>query len=449
MKQVLGRLLAIGIGVFVLGCASVRPTLQIPEKRPLGQQYHTVAPEAAPSEIAISDSGEVLTLPVALQLALLKNPELQGVAYEIRIREAQALQASFLPNPEASVEVENVGGQGDVSGLRAAETTLQIGQLIELAGKRQKRTRVAELEGTLAGWDFEARRMDVYLQTVQAYVDVVAAQERLRLMRELQELAEQFLITIQERIAKGKDSPAEAARAEVELANARVAVQAAEKSLQSARRQLASMWGSPALKFQQVAGQLDTLPALPPRNALLTYVKRTPEVARWAAAIQLAEARLALEKAQRVPDPTLSAGIRRLNEIDASAFVLGISLPLQIFNRNQGNIQAAALQRKQANYFQQAALLDVQTRLFTLYNQLAALQAEITILKNQSMPRAEQAFQVIREGYLQGRYGFLEVLDAQRTLFDVRSRYIDVLSEFHQRIAEIERLIARPINGVF
>ncbi len=449
MKQAFGRLLAIGIGIIVLGCASVRPTLQLPEKRPLGKQFTVPVLEAEPPAITVADSGNVLTLPLALQLALLRNPQLQGVAYEIRIQEARALQAAFLPNPEISLEMENVGGQGELAGVRAAETTLQIGQLIELAGKRQKRARVAELEGALAGWDFEARRLDVYVQTVQAYVEVVAAQERLKLMQELEVLAEQFLNTIQDRIQKGKDSPAEAARAEVELASARVAVQAAENALQSARQRLAAMWGAADLKFTRVSGRLDTLPALPTQAALLEYVTQTPEVARWAVAMQLAEARLALEKAQRVPDPTIAAGVRRLHEAESSAFVLGVSLPLQIFNRNQGNIQAAALQRQQVAYFQQAALLDVQTRLATLYNQLVALKAEILILKEQSLPRAEEAFRVIREGYMQGRYGFLEVLDAQRTLFDVRSRYIEVLGQFHQQVAEIERLIARPINGVF
>ena len=449
MKQVIRRFLAIGLGILVLGCAGVRPSLQLPEKRPLGKQYIDSLEETPSPKNIVADSGNVLTLPMALQLALLRNPALQGVAYEIRIREAQALQASFLPNPEIDIEMENIGGQSELAGIKAAETTLQIGQIIEMAGKRQKRTRIAELEGTLAGWDFEARRMDVYLQTVKAYIEVVAAQERLKLTLELQGLAEQFLKNIQDRIKKGKDSPAEAARAEVELANARVAVQAAEKALQSARQRLAAMWGDTDLKFQRVAGRLDSLPKVPELASLLDFVVQTPEIARWAVAMQLAEAQLALEKARRIPDPTISAGVRRLNEVESNAFVFGVSFPLPLFNRNQGNIRAAMLKQQQIAYFQQAALLEVQTRLQTAYHRLAALKSEIAILQEQALPRAEEAFLVVRKGYMQGRYGFLEVLDAQRTLFDVRSRYIEVLSQFHQQVAEIERLIAQPINGAF
>ncbi len=451
------KFLAIGIvSFFVVGCASIRPTVQVPEKRELGREFASPIPvsiepqaERADTAFSVADSGDVLTLRQALQLALLNNPALQGFSYEVRIREAQALQASLLPNPEVGLEVENIGGQGDVRGLRAAETTLQFSQLIELGGKRQKRTRVAELEGNLAGWDFEARRLDVYAATVEAYVAVVAAQERVRLSRELVALAESFLKNIYERVEKGKDSPAEAARAEVELANATVELQAAEKALQSARQQLAALWGSTRLKFQRVSGKLDTVVALPPLDNLVDYVVKNPDIARWAAEKQLADARLASEKAQRIPDPVVSGGIRRLNEIESNAFVMGISVPLLVFNRNQGNIRAAELQRLQVERFQEAALIAVRSNLVTLYNQLTAVRDEIQIIRTQSLPRAEEAFRIIREGYLSGRFGFLDVLDAQRTLFDVRSRYVDALAEFHTLVAQIERLTAHRIDGFF
>ncbi len=449
--------LAIGLSVLIFaGCAGIRPTIQVPEKRELGKQFPTPEPVVAPAatetpqpEFSVADSGAVLTLRQALQLSLLNNPALQGFSYDVRIREALALQASYLPNPEVSLEVENVGGSGDVSGFRGAETTLQLSQLIELGGKRLKRTRVAELEGTLSGWDFEARRLDVYVATVAAYVDVVAAQEQVRLNQELVSLAENFLNNIKERVQKGKDSPAEAARAEVELANARVQLQAAEKMLESARQRLAAMWGSTQLKFQQVSGRLDNLVEIPALRQLTEYVFSNPDVARWAVEIQLAEARIASEKAQRIPDPVLAGGIRRLNELESNAFVVGISLPLQVFNRNQGNIRAAELQRLQVERFREAALVTVRSELVRLYNQLSAVREEIAIIQKQTLPRADEAFRIIREGYASGRFGFLDVLDAQRTLFEVRSRYVEALAEFHRLVAELERLTAHRIDGFF
>ena len=120
----------------------------------------------------------------ALSLALVKNPELAAFSWEVRAREARALQASLLPNPEIEVELENFGGSGDVGGFEQTESTLLLRQLIELGGKRRKRTHVAALESDLAAWDFEIKRLDVFTQVTQFFVGVVSAQERVALNTE-------------------------------------------------------------------------------------------------------------------------------------------------------------------------------------------------------------------------------------------------------------------------
>jgi len=88
----------------------------------------------------------VLTLPQAQALALLQNPKLAAFGWEVRAREAQILQAGLRPNPEVEVEVENFAGSGALQAFRGTEITILLSQLIELAGKRHKRARVAALE---------------------------------------------------------------------------------------------------------------------------------------------------------------------------------------------------------------------------------------------------------------------------------------------------------------
>src|SRR3972149_1747368 len=163
-----------------------------------------------------------LELREALSLALLHNPELASFSIEVRAAEARTLQAGLRPNPEFDVEVENFAGSGALRRFDETETTIQLGQLMELAGKRRKRERVASLERDLAGWDYEAKRGDVLTETSKTFVEVLAAQERLALTQELLRLAEQTFETVSARVQAGKVSPIEETKAGVALANSRI-----------------------------------------------------------------------------------------------------------------------------------------------------------------------------------------------------------------------------------
>src|SRR5215510_5907783 len=171
-----------------------------PEPRPLGSDIPSYRPPPQPPDTAlaaraVTNPTGVLTLPQAQALALLQHPKLAAFGWEVRAGEARTLQAILPPNPELGVEVENFAGSGVLRGFQSAEITIHLSQLIELAGKRQKRTRVAALERDLVAWDYEATRIEVLTQVTRAFVEVLSAQQRLRLNLELVRLAEQVLRT--------------------------------------------------------------------------------------------------------------------------------------------------------------------------------------------------------------------------------------------------------------
>ncbi|MFA5253008.1 MAG: TolC family protein, partial [Phycisphaerae bacterium] len=97
---------------------------------------------------------------------------------ETRVAEARELQAGLWPNPALEIGVEDVGGSGGRSGFNAAETTIQLSQLIELGDKAQKRRNVASLEKELTGWDYEAKRLEILTEASKAYVELLAIQEK-------------------------------------------------------------------------------------------------------------------------------------------------------------------------------------------------------------------------------------------------------------------------------
>jgi cobalt-zinc-cadmium efflux system outer membrane protein len=393
----------------------------------------------------------VLRLPQAQALALMQNPDLAAFAWDVRAGEARTLQAGLRPNPEAGVEVENVAGSGEFRDFDGAEVTLSLSQVIELAGKRRKRAQVAALERDLAAWDYETSRLDVLTQVTQAFVDVLSVQERLAVDAELVRLAEQVARTVTERVNAGKVSPLEATRARVALASSRIALQRARRELSAAKDRLAATWGGTPATFERVAGNLETLNPIPSAAALAQRVEQNPDIARWATAMAQRQAALTLEEANRSPDPTLGAGVRYFNmvdEADAYAFLFAASVPLPVFDRNQGNILEARYQLAKTEAERRAAAVRVQTALAETHAALSAAYSEAVTLRDEVLPGAQQAFEAAREGYHQGKFQFLDMLDAQRTLFEARGQYLEALSAYHQAVAALERLIGEPLSAL-
>ena len=433
------------------GCAAPRTTVLLPEPPPLTGEYERyLPPEKAATPDTLSDVAEradgVLSLPAALSRALLHNPALAAFSYEIRAAEARALQSGLYPNPEVGIELENFAGSGAFSGTGELETTLFLGQSILLGGKRGKAIRAATLESALAAWDYESARLDVLTAVRQAFVEVLFDQQRVELNKELVQLAEQLLQTIDRRVKAGKVSPAELARAQVRLSAQRVELLRARRELEAARIRLASTWGARNAGFTRVAGVLDTLYAIPPREKLIPLLGQNPDWTRFETALQQRQAVIALEDARRIPDPTISGGVRRFNGTNDNAFVAGISIPLPLSDRNQGAREEARVRFSQTMREKQAMEVRLAADLAQVYSRLQNVYQEATALRDQILPEAQRAFETINEGYLQGRFNFLDVLDAQRTLFEARGQYLRALADFHTNTAEIERLIAQGIH---
>lgn len=389
---------------------------------------------------------EELAIGEALARALKFNPSLHAYAWKVRAREAAALQAGFLPNPEFSLEAENIFGTGDFSGTGAAETTAVLSQLIELGGDRASRREVAALGAELAQWDYESRRLEVLTRTGQSFVAVLAAQRRLEQTEELSRLAENFFTTVAERVEAGKVSPVESNRARVTLSAARVALAQAETRLTAARRRLAALWGASEPGFGRAVGRLGDLQPIPSQETFERLLARNPDLARVETEISQRKAALDLARSGRIPDLTVSLGARNFRETDDNAAVFGFSLPLPLFDRNQGGIAEARAELSSARHLRSAIRTEALAALAESYQALQSAHLEARALKEETLPAARQAFDAVRIGYEAGKFGFLEVLDSQRTLFEVTQQYTDALADYHQARIDVERLTGAPLS---
>ncbi len=437
--------------IVIAGCAGTQPTISGPEPLSLSGNLTSSsaipdAPQIKPPESGFGESPSALTLRDALSLALMNNPDLAGFAWEIRAREARQLQASLLPNPEVDLEVENFGGSEEKSDFDGAETTVWLSQLVELGGKRSKRSQVAAFETNLSQWDYEAKRLDVFTETTYAFIDTVAAQDRLQLAEKTFRLSEQVLDNVAERVRAGKVSPLEETKASVSHTTSKIELEAAKRNLRSVRKRLASLWGSNAPGFEKAVGDLYALTVVPSEESVLKLVDQSPEIARWDTELEQRRAAVELEKSRRIPDVTLSGGARRFEETDDHAFVFAASVPLPLIDRNQGNILAAQSRLAKAEQERRASEIAVRTTLAESYEDLSQAYVEVLLLKDEVLPAAELAFNGARTGYLEGKFGFLDVLDAQRTLFHVRRQYVEASAQHQKLRAKVERLIGASLK---
>jgi len=409
--------------------------------RAAGRQPPPATASPASAVTTTEEPRGVLSLRDVLSLTLVRNPELSAFTYEVRAAEARQLQAGVLPNPTLAVELENVGGTGAATaGVRATETTLQLSQLLELGGKRAKRMRLAGFERELTGWDYEVKRLEVLTEAKKAFVDVVATAERLAFTADLLRLAEQVQHTVSARVQAGKVSPIEETRTRVAVSIDRLQVSQARNLHEAAKQRLAASWGSTTPAFAGVSGALHTTTPIPSMEALTAQVQKNPDVARWASEMAARRAHVEAARSKAMPDLTLSGGVRYLNEPKEGTFVLGFSLPLPLFDRNQGGLLEAHARLIKAELERRAAEVRVHTALAESYQHLVSAANEVTALRNDVLPAAAEAFQATQEGYRLGKFGLLDVLDAQRTFFETRGRYLEALATYHKAVADLERL---------
>ncbi|MFH1706889.1 MAG: TolC family protein [Planctomycetota bacterium] len=401
-------------------------------------------PAAAPP---VSPTGTV-TLHQALAAALMLNPQLAAYAWETRIADARILQAGLLPNPELEAGIEGVGEEGGTMNFDDTETTIRLSQLLELGGQRGKRVRVAEIERTLADWDYTAKRLDVIADTATAFVQLLAAQEQVALAERLQVLSDAEWSIASERVKSGKAAPTEELQSRAVASAARLGVGRARRELEAARVRLAATWGGRSAAFERGAGQLRLVEEVPPFEDLIRLLTQTPEVARWATEMEHRRAVLAQANALGLPSLSLSVGATEYRATGDRVYGLGLAVPLPVFDRNQGARREALLGEAQGAQAREAEEIRIRTAFSDAYQTLASAFEQARGLDNEVLPAAQAAFDAVNESYRVGKSGYFEVLSAQRTLFEAEEQLLDALTSYHTTKFALERLLGQGLSPV-
>ncbi len=375
-----------------------------------------------------------LTLAQALARAEAGNPLLAAARLELDAHEGTQRQAAARPNPELSAEVEGLNRS-----TRTTTATLSIP--LELGGKRAARMAAAERGREVARAELNGTRAAVRSAAIAAFFDLLIAQERLQLATGAKEIAARAADSAARRVQAGRISPVDATRAQVAQANAALELAQAQTALQSARRQLAAQWGAELPDFGPVSGALDSLPQRPAAEALQQRLADAPALQASRLELERRRALVEVERSKATPDLSLAVGAKRDNDLGLTQAVVGLTVPLPLFDRNQGNVLEASQRALKAEEELRGKQLALRHELRNASAQLEAAQSAAQQIKATVLPAAQEAHEAATRGFEAGKFSQLEVLDAQRSLLAARERLLDSQASAYQAASTIDRIL--------
>ncbi len=390
-----------------------------------------------------------LTLAEAIAQALSQNRDLPVAREEAAITRGRLEQARRYPfNPEMVFEGEAGYGKGRELGTMeerrgVAGARIGLSQVLEIRGQRGLRTQVAQRDAVRAEWEVCDTERETIADTMKAFSDLLIAQERLLLTREVANLVTHLKENADDLARAGAVPELDGLRADVERRRVLNRLTLEETAASAARRTLALLMGAEPAVPLKVTGPLLFEPAPGKPEDLLNFARANrPDLKAAEAALDSAVASRSLIFAERLfPTLTLSAFYSETEEFDAynRRGILGISAPLPIFNRREGDVSAAgAVIRKQEA--QRARLFArIEKEVATAAEQFAAARRVVEEYVARIIPAQEENVKIISEGYRLGEFRLTDALLAERDLFETRSTYLEAISTYNSALAEIYR----------
>ena len=382
-----------------------------------------------------TQTGTELTLATALARAAKGHPELAASQCRIEVAQGQRIGAALRPNPEAELEVEDLGGPDGVV------ASVYLGQTLELGGKRQGRIGVADREILRAASGLRLAQADLRAEVAQAHLAALTAQEEAALATEASGLAGEIARVVREQVDAGKVSPVMSSRAELAAARSRAAAANAGRLRDAAFTELAAHWDG-KVDFAAIAGTLGDLGSLPTAARVMAAVATHPAVRVAEEDVESRRAALALARTSATPDVTVTAGMSHAEAEGETTFSLAASLPLPIFDRGQGEVAVAGAEVAEGMAELRATKRALGAQARTALVRLNAGFIQAKQLRDEILPAAQNTFAAVREGYAAGKLGYLDVLESREALFEIRAEYLGALAAFHETRVELERLTA-------
>lgn len=382
----------------------------------------------------------ILTFEDAVYKTLALSPRLKIAGSEIDEKAGLTTQSGLYPNPVFGYSVENVFGNKNWHDFNAAESRYELLQLIELGGKRGYRYQTAKFQYYAAEANFDVKQLYILNKLLKQFSLVAALEENLKATLNQKEIANEVYQTVKAKVDAGKVSIIQQNKAIIELGNAKINLQNAYEDLAKAKLRLSNLWGSTCPDFDYVNFPFYEVNAPNSLDLCLFNLRNNPELLRSQMEYLAAAQNLKFEKSRAIPDVTVTVGVKTLRDTGNRGLIIGASIPIPVFNQNQGNIRQARAESLKTMEIYREREIALENKLIASHRDLSKAFQEIEKIESTVLKAALHSFELAKEGYREGKFEYLDMLDSQKTLFEVRLKYIQALLNYHQSLADIEYL---------
>ncbi len=389
-------------------------------------------------------SSEVLTLSQAFQLARESNPELIASRQRIEAARSRLRDANRRPNPSLGLSVENVGGS---LGTDRTESTLHLEQLLELGGDRSARSGLGRSLEELARAEAASLEREVLVATADRFLQAWSLQERGRHLRAAERAASAAVVAAQDRLRAGAAPAFELVRAQA-FRSLRIVERArVDAEVPAGRRRLALQWGASEFRMDSVSLEPPDRYRVPDGAAVTEAVSRHPERMRAIAQAASEEWRVREVKAARIPDLTISAGVRHLADVDGTGFIAEVSMPIQLWNSQKGGVAAAEFERSAAHERARSIELRLGEEIRGAAERYGSAFQTWQQLGAEVVPASREALRLVENAYRSGRLSYVDILDTQRNLLDTELALIEATVDLWRAGLALSLLVEAPIPG--
>lgn len=395
----------------------------------------------------ISDKDKYLTIEEAVDIAIHNNPIIKSKKRSVEASKGRIKQAHLMPNPRINLVAEEM--PTNEIGLNESQNMVSLSQKFEIGGKRGIRTDVAKKEKSILDLNLQTAVKTIAAETKKAFFDVITSQNELKLSKITVNIAKSLKNISNKRFKAGDIAKLEVIKADVELSNAKNKVVEAERSMFNTTKRLQTIMGTPGVSLKKlVPVPITDVPPFKLEKLEELLLKNYPALQAQKNIVDLYLLKIKEAKRKRIPDIDFTVGYKRLSATDDDTIQAGISLPLPFFNRNQGNIIEAKELLHKAKDDETAAKNRLLLQLYNAFSLYASSREQVRSFVETIIPQAEKALKIAKQGYEQGEFNYIEVLDAQRTLTFANATYLTAFKDYFTSMTEIENLVGVNISDI-
>lgn len=432
MRIILSLLFCLGAAAPLLGNANGDPVAQ--------DTTQHLAIAATGVDTSQNPKVTPITVERALALAEQNSPLLKEAEAAVSRAQAGIQTARAYSNPSVEFLAGNQSARSIATpGVPGTLWHYSASQPIEIPTERRNRISSSKLEYSGMRYRLQGTRLSVAADVKRAFYDVIWRKEQLNQAKENLSLVEDLTHRVRLEVEVGEKGKLELTRAEAEQARARVAVRSADVQLANARAILKAAIGSPSEETFDAEGLLRDSVAMQPLNELRQQVLANhPALSEANALTERTHAVVQQEQARRIPQPSVFGEYEK--QPDITFYRFGISTSLPLWDRRKGPIAEAKAEVKRSEAISQQRRLEITSALERAYDQYQISNEQIEGLEAGSLREAQAAVEAARSAYKFGERGILEVLDAQRVLYGVRSDLLDAMFARRSALIDLEEL---------